>query len=116
MSYDVYLCDPVSREVLHAESPHLIYGGTYVMGGTTKPWLNITYNYAKPYDAHHFSIRDLDGKNALDMLPEVERVISELGDDVDADYWNPTEGNAKRALVQLRTLMKMRPDAVIEVH
>ena len=55
-------------------------------------WLNITFNYYKNYFPHGL-----------------------LGDDTDPDYWEPTDGNAKRALIQLRTMAKMRPDAVIKV-
>ena len=35
-----------------------------------------------------------------------------LGDDVDDDYWKPTEGNAKRALYGLLAMAQMRPDGV----
>ena len=116
MSYDIYFCDPVSKKRIELESPHFMRGGTYAIGGTTEMWLNVTYNYAKNYAPHKFSIRDLDGKTALDVMPELERVIAALGDDVSSNYWEATDGNAKRALVQLLTLAKMRPDAVIEVR
>lgn len=33
-------------------------------------------------------------------------------DDVDTDYWKPTEGNAKRALLQLLAMAKIRPDGI----
>lgn len=49
MSYDIYLCDPVTREAIEVESPHLMQGGTYALGGTTELWLNVTYNYGKHY-------------------------------------------------------------------
>ena len=35
-----------------------------------------------------------------------------LADDVSEDYWEATEGNAKRAILQLVALAKMRPDGV----
>lgn len=38
--------------------------------------------------------------------------IAELHDDVDPDYWKATEGNAKRALLQLLAMARMRPDGV----
>jgi hypothetical protein len=47
-----------------------------------------------------------------DSIPILEKAIAQLGDDVDEDYWEPTEGNAKRALSQLLALAKMRPDGV----
>lgn len=49
MSYDIQLCDPVTREVLHLDAPHQMTGGTYALNGTDECWLNITYNYAKFY-------------------------------------------------------------------
>ena len=116
MSYDIYFNDPVTGTHIELESPHFMRGGTYAIGGTTELWLNVTYNYSKNYAPHKFSIRDLDGKTALDVIPELERVIAALGDDVSTNYWDATDGNAKRALVQLLTMAKMRPDAVIEVR
>ena len=49
MSYDIRLCDPVTHETLEVDSPHLMAGGTYALGGTTELWLNVTYNYARHY-------------------------------------------------------------------
>lgn len=115
MSYIVYFCDPVSKETIELNEPHFMRGGIYQVGGTRELWLNVTYNYAKNYYPHGFSIRDLDGKTALDVIPELERVISKLKDDTDPDYWKPVDGNAKRALKQLLVMAKMRPDAVIKV-
>jgi hypothetical protein len=42
----------------------------------------------------------------------LQNAINVLGDDVCDNYWEPTEGNAKRALVQLLALAQMRPDGV----
>lgn len=49
MSYDIYLCDPITREAIEVEAPHLMQGGTYALGGTTELWLNVTYNYGRHY-------------------------------------------------------------------
>ena len=116
MSYDVDFCDPVSKKVIELDEPHFMRGGTYAIGGTKELTLNITYNYSQNYGEHDFSIRDLDGKTALDIIPTLERVISELKDDVSSNYWDATDGNAKKALIQLLTMAKMRPDAVIDVQ
>ena len=116
MSYDVYFCDPVSKEVIELDEPQFMRGGTYAVGGTKMLALNVTYNYYKNYAPHSFSIKDLDGKTAVDAIPDLDRVIGLLGDETDSDYWKPVDGNAKRALIQLRTMAKMRPDAVIEVQ
>jgi hypothetical protein len=114
MSYDIELVDPVSKNVLHLESPHHMRGGTYAVGGTTEASLNVTYNYSK----HLYrvmgegGIRSIYGKSAVDSIPMLEKAIAQLGDDISEDYWEPTEGNVKRALLQLYTLAKMRPDGV----
>lgn len=115
MSYDIYFCDPISKETIILNEPHFMSGGTYAIGGTKEMWLNITCNYYKNYFPHGLNIPDLNGKTAADVIPELDRVIGLLGDDTDPDYWKPTDGNAKRALIQLRTMAKMRPDAVIKV-
>jgi hypothetical protein len=114
MSYDIELTDPISGEVLHTEIPHHLAGGTYCQAGTTKLWLNVTYNYA-----HHFirvlgegGIRVLYGKSGAEALPLLNRAIAALNNDVDSDYWKPTEGNAKAALLKLRAMALLRPDGV----
>lgn len=115
MSWDIDFCDPVSGKVIKLDEPHFMRGGTYVVGGTKALTLNITYNYYENYAPHGFSINDLNGKTAYEIVPELDRVIGLLSDETDPDYWAPVDGNAKRALIQLRTMAKMRPDAVIRV-
>lgn len=137
MSYDIRLCDPVSFDTLHTESPHEMRGGTYVVGGTTELWLNVTYNYSKAYakafdgvtpgtrltgrsewvrtsgaDDERSGIRTIYGMLGSESIPVLELAIARLGDDVDVDYWAPTEGNAKRALASLLAMAKLRPDGI----
>lgn len=130
MSYDIELQDPVTKETLHLESPHYMRGGTYAVGGTTEAHLNVTYNYAthfrkvfgdanaelskfdKIFGGGETGIRRIYGMTGAESIPVLSTAISQLGDDVDPDYWKPTEGNAKRALVQLLALAQMRPDGV----
>lgn len=116
MSYSIYFCDPVTEETVVINEPHFMRGGTYCVGGTCRLWLNVTYNYARNYSPHNFSIRQLDGMTALDAIPILKRVINALGDETDDDYWKPVDGNAKRALIQLLTMAQMRPDTVIQVR
>lgn len=47
-----------------------------------------------------------------ESIPVLERAIAVLGNDVSNDYWEPTEGNAKRALIYLLTMAQMRPDGI----
>ena len=49
MSYDIRLCDPVTKEPININTPHFIQGGTYALNGTTELWLNITWNYGDWY-------------------------------------------------------------------
>lgn len=114
MSYDIYLTDPVTGATLRTDSPHTITGGTYAMGGTDEMWLNVTYNYAP-----HFcrvlgegGIRSIYGKTGAETIPLLKAAIEALGDDVSGDYWEPTEGNAKRSLCGLLAFAQMRPDGV----
>lgn len=46
MSYSIYIVDPETGEDLETDTPHHFAGGTYCVGGTTRLWLNITYNYS----------------------------------------------------------------------
>lgn len=129
MSYDIYLTDAVSGETLELDAPHHMRGGTYVMGGTREAHLNVTYNYgahfrrvfpARPWregDSNHDKegvkgIRTIYGMTGAESLPVLTAAIAQLGNDVHPDYWEPTDGNAKRALIQLHALASLRPDGI----
>jgi len=113
MSYDIELLDPVTKESIELDVPHHMRGGTYAMGGTTRAHLNVTYNYARHYGSvGPEGIRTIYGKTGAESIPMLEGAAAKLGDDTDPDYWKATEGNAKRALLQLAALAKMRPDAI----
>lgn len=115
MSYDIDLCCPVSGKVIELDAPHHMRGGTYCLGGTPELSLNVTYNYApfffKLIDSEQ-GIRWLYGKNGAQTMEKLKDAIAHLGDDLDDDYWKPTEGNAKAALIQLLTMAQMRPDGI----
>lgn len=115
MSYDISLCDPVTKDVLEADTPHQIRGGTYALGGTPSLWLNVTYNYSRHFYKHldtEKGIRVLYGKTGAETIPLLKSAIAKLGDDIDDNYWQPTEGNAKRALCGLLAMAELRPDGV----
>lgn len=114
MSYDIYLNDPVTGDTIELDEPHQMCGGTYKIGGTTEAWLNVTYNYAKHYYRvmGEKGIRTIYGMTGAESIPVLKAAIDELGDDVGPGYWEPTEGNAKRALCSLLALAQMRPDGV----
>ena len=113
MSYDIYLKDP-DGATHEFKDAHKCIGGTYAVGGTTEPWLNVTYNYSK-----HFyrvmgddGVRSIYGKTGKQSITLLDAAIAQLGDDVDNNYWKPTEGNAKAALMNLKTLAEAAPNCV----
>ena len=141
MSYDISLVDTVTGETLELDAPHHMRGGTYQVGGTMRAELNVTYNYGMHYrrvfdqleQPHRAApawmhkawmlegsgsettvrgIRTIYGLTGAESLPVLDRAIAALRNDIDPDYWKATEGNAKRALVQLRALALMRPDGL----
>lgn len=114
MSYDISLCEPVGGAVIQLEGKHIIHGGNYAVGGTAEAWLNVTYNYAK-----HFyrifgekGVRTIYGMTGAESIPAIKAAMDKLGDDVSEDYWEATEGNAKKALAGLLAFAQMRPDGV----
>lgn len=114
MSYDISLCDPVTKETLRLDHKHQIRGGTYCVGGTEELQFNITYNYAQIFQRvlGKNAIRSIYGMTGSDSIKVLKEAIEKLKDDVDENYWNPTEGNAKEALKNLVLLAEMRPDGV----
>lgn len=131
MSYDVRLIDPTTYKVLEAENPHFMQGGTFCPGGTKELWLNITYNYAAVLckvlqrdvidqsNGRRTTLVGLDAINgiyAAETISMLRKAINSLSDEgADESYWHPTEGNVKKALIQLKALADMRPDGVWEV-
>lgn len=124
MSYDINLLDPITKKVIEINDAHFLRGGTYKISGSTELSLNITYNYSKflhqvlqpetTPSEDKSGIHSLYGMTALEAIPILEAAISKLKSDFDKDYWTPTEGNTKRALNNLLTMCKMRPDAIID--
>lgn len=124
MSYDINLLDPITKNVIEINDAHFLRGGTYKMGGSTELSLNITYNYSEILhkiiqpkftpSEYKTGIRSLYGMTAFEATPILETAISILKNNVVDDYWQPTEGNVKRALNNLLTMCKMRPDSIID--
>ena len=117
MSYSIELVDPVSRETLQIDEPHMMRGGTYAIGGTTFLELNVTYNYGAHFReafGNEEGIRTIYGMTGAESIPVLEAAAKKLNNNVSEDYWEPTEGNAKRAILQLRSMAIMRPDGIWE--
>ena len=114
MSYDIYLREPVGGNVIEFATEHYIRGGTYAVGGTREAWLNVTYKYGKHYYRVFGvrGIRTIYGMTGAESIPVIKAAMAQLKDDVSDDYWEPTEGNAKKALAQLLAFAQMRPDGI----
>jgi hypothetical protein len=114
MSYDIDLLDPVTKEVLQLDEKHQMTGGTYAIGGTKDASLNITYNYADFFykTLGDKGIRTIYGMTGADSIKILMDAANQLEDDVSDNYWDATEGNAKRALLHLIALAQLRPDGV----
>jgi hypothetical protein len=114
MSYDVYLTDKETGDVLHLDQPHFMRGGIYNVDGTTELYLNITYNYGKTLRAKldPKGIFALHGLSALQSIPMLDDAILSLENNVIEDYWQPTEGNVRRALLYLKEMASIRPDGI----
>ena len=111
MSYDLTLLDPVTRQPLETDEPHHMHGGTYRPGGTTELHLNVTFNYSAILgNVLDNGIRGIYGMTGSESIPLLQKAASSLKDNASDDYWEPTEGNVKRALLQLVALARMRPD------
>lgn len=115
MSYDVYLKDPVTKQTIEFAEKHEMIGGTYCLGGTNEAWLNVTYNYGGHYRAafgDEDGIRTIYGMTGAESIPVLEAAAAKLSDETDPDYWKATDGNAKRPLLQLVAMARLRPDGV----
>lgn len=113
MSYNVRLkCGECGRTM--RVDPHELKGGTYQIGPCEEAWLNVTYNYSRLFGRvlGEKGIRTIYGMTGAGSIPVLSAAIDALGDDVDPDYWNPTEGNARSALINLRALAEMAPTGV----
>ena len=111
MSYDL------GFDCGNLDASHEIKGGTYAMGGTSAPWLNITYNYSSHFQKFlgEGGIRSLYGKTAADVIVCTEKAIAAMSGDPSDNYWDATEGNAKAALESLRDIANLcPPDAVLD--
>lgn len=113
MSYDIQLLDPATGRAVEFDKPHGIKGGTFTPRDRTAS-LNVTYNYSSLFKRSlgENGIRTIYGMTGKQSIPVIEKAMKSLGDDVSANYWAATEGNAKRALKHLLNFAKSAPQGI----
>lgn len=138
MSYDISIVDSRGN-VLQAEEPHHINGGTYSVNGTKDLHFNITYNYC-PFFREHLDatlgIRWLYGQQVITTIPKLLQTICKfkelektwvyqpaspvivgeelVGPPEEDSYWAPTPANARVALQNLVALGAFAPEGFWE--
>lgn len=120
MGYHCQLLDPETNEELTIDEPHHIKGGTYQLGGTKELWTSITSNYARFYYTEKLDkergLNVLNGMTGEQSIPVLEKAISQMEGKPTDNYWDGTEGNAKKALFSLLELAKLGPQGVWEIE
>lgn len=99
---------------------HYIRGNTFAINGTTSPFMTITYNYSPILKkVINEGITSFHKKRVIETIDIMNKAISKLSDDNEINIWNPTEGNVKKALINLRELalliIKSDANAIWEV-
>jgi hypothetical protein len=118
MSWDVSIVDRNTNEVLNLKASHNLRGGTYVLGGTTEAYLNVTYNYGDifrkvlPKVDGSDGIQSIHKMNSKDSIPLLKNAVAKLRDDKSDNYWEATEGNAQAALLNLIELAEKAPEGI----
>lgn len=111
MSYSVYSCDPVDNELMLADQHQFLRGKTYAPDGRIEEWVGIPYNYNSQF-CRLFGEKGIGAINGLtgkESIPVIKTAISRLDDDVNSNYWIPTDGNVKQALNCLLRLAASEP-------
>jgi hypothetical protein len=112
MSYDLYIVGDDGTTLRLKETTHDVRGGTYVLGGTSEARINITYNYTSWFQKAlgKEGIDTLYGKKTADTTQLLLEAIGKLhGEPVD-NYWEPAEGNVRKALIDCLSLALLFPD------
>ena len=108
MSYDCYVNFKKNNEHVVFPQKHELIGGTFALGGNDEAWLNVTFNYHKSFVKAFENDEGLNLLIGMDLKPSLElldKAIKNLGDEPPVDdYWAATDGNAKVALVNLKSL------------
>lgn len=110
MSYDVDLLDNLSSRKVLKMPEKFEDGGTYAIGGTNDCSLNITFNYIEVFGS---LVDDLHLKFAKDTLPALRAFCDQYKRaEPWKDYWAPTPGNARAAIMRLISFAEQHPTGV----
>lgn len=118
MSYDCDLVNPKTKAIALLPFKLNFRNANMVVGGTDMASQNITFNYADILRKvmPPKGIWSLNGITAKDSIKVLTKAMYQLKDDIDEDYWKPTEGNVKIALTQLLEMTVLVPeDSVWEI-
>lgn len=113
MSYSIEIVDSKGNVLeLPKDQTHHIKGAIYVAEGSRSATIHITYNYAD-YFQQVFGpegIRTLYGEKVSETLEEILNAVLQLSGCPSHDYWEKTEGNARKALIDLLNLGLLFPE------
>ncbi len=118
MSWNVYLNDK-DGNVIQFDNAVKQIGGNICIGELfVASASSVTYNYSKHYNKFFDGgFSSLDKMSAKESMPLLAKAIAELDPDTEnpSDYWEPTEGNARRVLVEMLNWAVERPDGIWEI-
>lgn len=111
MSYDIYIINK-DGDTLTFKDKQDIKGAIYQVGGTKEAYFNITYNYSNVFEKvlGERGIYTLDAKKTADTLDILQKAADSLNDDISDDYWRATQGNVKKAILNLIKMAKLLPN------
>lgn len=108
MSYNIEIIHPKTGETLESARALTLRGGIQPFGGSKELFLTITFNYrehlVKAFQSHK-GVSCLNNKAVVSTIDTITNAIERLDTDYYMeDYWKPTEGNARLALINLLIL------------
>jgi hypothetical protein len=114
VGYDIEIVSKKARRTLWKRDKHHFRGGTYQVGGSNQAHISISYNYAKFFVSvlGENGIRTLYGMSSKESIPLLTQCIDRLVGGPSGNYWEPSEGNARQALILLRELAMVYPDGI----
>lgn len=117
MGYDIKLLDK-NKKIVQSERALYSLGGYFDKTGIHEMECGITYNYSSVLNKvfpDSKGIKYLNNRIARDTYSVLGNAINKLQDNYSNDYFEPTEGNVKKALLSLYQMALRKPDAVWQI-